>query len=156
MYLLWGFISLFSGEIYLLILQGVPLATECGICLIILTPMKILGRNLNRSTFVVWEMKRGVYVVRLILATRSSGPPASRVRWRVGQTVPYRFVWRFAVSSHFGIFKWKLNSCISVLTSCTGGWRLANWKWNRRKVTVYLLTYSMEQSPSWEANWFCS
>jgi len=21
---------------------------------------------------------------------------------------------------------------------------------------TYLLTYSMEQSPSWEANWFCS
>ena len=33
--------------------QGVPLATEPGISLIILTPMKILQRNLNRSTFVV-------------------------------------------------------------------------------------------------------
>jgi hypothetical protein len=29
----------------------VPLATEPGISLIILTPMKILQRNLNRSTF---------------------------------------------------------------------------------------------------------
>ena len=36
--------------------------------------MKILQRNLNRSTFVVWEMKRNVSVVRLIVATRSSGP----------------------------------------------------------------------------------
>jgi len=34
-------------------IQGVPLATEPGISLIILTPMKILQRNLNRSTFVV-------------------------------------------------------------------------------------------------------
>jgi hypothetical protein len=33
--------------------QGVPLATEPGISLIILTRMKILQRNLNRSTFVV-------------------------------------------------------------------------------------------------------
>jgi hypothetical protein len=33
--------------------QGVPLANEPGISLIILTPMKILQRNLNRSTFVV-------------------------------------------------------------------------------------------------------
>jgi hypothetical protein len=33
--------------------QGVPLATEPGISLIILTPMKILQQNLNRSTFVV-------------------------------------------------------------------------------------------------------
>jgi hypothetical protein len=33
--------------------QGVPLATEPGISLIILTPMKILQRNLNRGTFVV-------------------------------------------------------------------------------------------------------
>jgi hypothetical protein len=23
-------------------------------------------------------------------------------------------------------------------------------------IDAYLLTYSMEQSPSWEANWFCS
>jgi len=46
------------------IIQGVPLATEPGISLIILTPMKRLQRNLNRSTFVVWEMKRNVSVVR--------------------------------------------------------------------------------------------
>jgi len=44
--------------------QCVPLATEPVISLIILTPMKILQRNLNRSTFVVWEMKRNVSVVR--------------------------------------------------------------------------------------------
>jgi len=42
---------------------GVPLATEPGISLIILTPMKILQRNLNRSKFVVWEMKKNVSVV---------------------------------------------------------------------------------------------
>ena len=39
-----------SGITYV---QGVPRATEPGISLIILTPMKILQRNLNRSTFVV-------------------------------------------------------------------------------------------------------
>jgi hypothetical protein len=61
-------------------IQGVPLATKPVISLIILTPMKILQRNLNRSTFGVWEMKRNVSVVRLIVVTRSSGPPASRVR----------------------------------------------------------------------------
>jgi hypothetical protein len=60
-------------------IQGVPLATEPGISLIILTPMKILQRNLNRGKFVVCEMKRNVCVVcvsvvRLIVATRSSGP----------------------------------------------------------------------------------
>jgi hypothetical protein len=42
--------------------QDVPLASEPGISLIILTPMKIFKRNLNRSTFVVWEMKRNVSV----------------------------------------------------------------------------------------------
>ena len=36
-------------------IQGVPLATEPG--------NKILQRNLNRDTFVVWEMKRNVSVV---------------------------------------------------------------------------------------------
>jgi hypothetical protein len=49
-------------------IQCVPLATEPSISLIILIPMKIL----NRSTFVVWEMKRNVSVVHLIVATRSS------------------------------------------------------------------------------------
>jgi len=46
------------------IIQCVPLAIEPGFSLIILTPMKILQRNLNRSTFVVWEMKRNVTAVR--------------------------------------------------------------------------------------------
>ena len=41
----------------------VPLATEPG--------MKILQRNLNGSTFAVWEMKRNVSVVRVIVATQS-------------------------------------------------------------------------------------
>ena len=45
------------------IIQGVPLATEPDIPLIILTPVKILQRNLNRSTFIVWEIKRNVSVV---------------------------------------------------------------------------------------------
>ena len=60
------------------LLQSVPLATEPGISLIILTPMKVLQRNFNRSTFVVWEMKRNVSAVHLIVATRSSGPPATQ------------------------------------------------------------------------------
>ena len=45
-------------------IQYVPLATEPGISLIILTPMKIMQRNLNRSAFVVWEMKMTVSAVR--------------------------------------------------------------------------------------------
>ena len=45
-------------------IQFVPLATEPGISLIILTPMKILQRNLNRSRFIVWEMKRNASLVR--------------------------------------------------------------------------------------------
>ena len=51
-----------SGEA-IIIIQGVPLATEPGNSLTILTPMKISQRNFNRSTFVVWEMKRNVSVV---------------------------------------------------------------------------------------------
>jgi hypothetical protein len=35
------------------VIQDVPLATEPCISVIILTPMKILQRNLNRGTFVV-------------------------------------------------------------------------------------------------------
>jgi hypothetical protein len=43
--------------------QAVPLATEPAISIIILTPMKRLQWNLNRSTFIVCEMKRNVSVV---------------------------------------------------------------------------------------------
>ena len=39
--------------------------------------LKILQRNLKRSTFVVREIKRDMSVLRLIVATRSSGLPAS-------------------------------------------------------------------------------
>jgi len=38
------------------IIQGVPLPTKPGISLIILKPMKILQQDLNRSTFVAWEI----------------------------------------------------------------------------------------------------
>jgi len=50
-----------DGNIH--VIQCVPLATELGISLIIVTSMKTLQLNLNRSTFVVWEMKRNVSVV---------------------------------------------------------------------------------------------
>jgi len=52
----------FSLQLFLKI-QSVPLPTKPGISLIILKPMKILQRDLNRSTFVVWEMNRTVSVV---------------------------------------------------------------------------------------------
>jgi hypothetical protein len=38
---------------YVNIIHNVPLVTESGISLIILTPIKILQQNLNRSTFVL-------------------------------------------------------------------------------------------------------
>jgi hypothetical protein len=38
--------------------QSAPLPTKPGSSLIILTPITILQRNLDRSTFVVWEMWR--------------------------------------------------------------------------------------------------
>ena len=51
-------------------IQGVPLATKPGISLIILTQVTILQRNLNRSTFVVWEMKKNVSVVNPLIQRR--------------------------------------------------------------------------------------
>jgi len=52
----WAIPAYHVAVVPVLFIQGVPLAIEPGISLIILTPMKILQRNLNRSTFVVWEM----------------------------------------------------------------------------------------------------
>jgi hypothetical protein len=73
--------------------QGVPHATEPGISLIILTPMEILQRNLNRGTFVVWEMKRNVSAVCVCSAPnccdteqRSASQPGS-----VASGTPYIF-----------------------------------------------------------------
>jgi hypothetical protein len=60
--------------------------------------MKILQRNLNSSTFVVWEMKRNVSVVRfkfrcnILISGKiikempgsvASGTPCTNVRWNV-------------------------------------------------------------------------
>jgi hypothetical protein len=45
--------SVCTGYIHFCIVPCVPLATEPGISLIILTPMKILQQHLNRGMFVV-------------------------------------------------------------------------------------------------------
>ena len=45
---------------------------------------------------------------------------------------------------------WKLN------TEKVGGVEKEEEEEGRRERYTYLLAYSMEQSPSWEANWFCS
>jgi hypothetical protein len=78
-------------DLWPLLLQGVPLTTEPGISLIILTPSKILQRNLNSSTFVVWEMERNVSVVCVCFVAISSLVlellKKCRVRWRVGHTI---------------------------------------------------------------------
>ena len=44
------------------------------------------------------------------------------------------------------------NLCCPKLRTqyCEAFFQLPNYRWG------YLLTYSVEQSPSWEANWFCS
>ena len=44
---------IYDGGPIKLIIQGVPLPTKPGSSLIIPKPMKILQRDLNRSTFVV-------------------------------------------------------------------------------------------------------
>ena len=53
-------------------IESVPLPTKPGISLIILKPMNILQQDLNRSTFVVWEMKRNVSVVCVCFIAISS------------------------------------------------------------------------------------
>ena len=101
------------------IIQCVPLATEPGISLIILTPMKILQRNLNRSTFVVWEMKRNV---------------SQRETWR---TPSFRKDWCLvwdvlAVHDWSHLFRCNYhNSCIhgnlKHLCKSIGRWGTLNW-----------------------------
>jgi len=66
-----------------IVIQGVPLPTKPGISLIILNPMKILQRDLNRSTFVVWEMKRNMSVVCVCFVAISSLVLELLKKWRV-------------------------------------------------------------------------
>jgi len=47
-------------------IQSVPLPIKPGSSLIIPKPMKILQRDLNRSTFVAWEMNRNMSVVKCL------------------------------------------------------------------------------------------
>jgi len=100
-------------------MQCVPLATETGISLIILTPMKILQRNLNRSTFVVWEMKWNV-------SQRDTWrTPSFRVDWCLVWDVPTAHNW-----SHLLLFNHH-NSCIygNHIHFCKsiGLWGTLNW-----------------------------
>ena len=108
-----------TGNYILCIIQGVPLATEPGIFLIILTPMKILQRNLNRSTFVVWEMKRNVS------EQRSASQPAcflpdAPLCWSLCHLPEGAYIIRLlfvsvsvCVSSHRIHFKFRCNFLIS-------------------------------------------
>jgi len=89
-------------------IQFVPLATEPSISLIILTPMKILQWNLNRSMFIVWEMKRNVSVVRLIGATWSSGPPGSQpVSCLTRLSADLSVIW-LRVPTQYSCYSWVL------------------------------------------------
>ena len=70
--------------------------------------MKILQRNLNRVTFVVWEMKRNVSVVRLVVVTRNSGPPASQpVSCLTCLSADLSVIW-LRVPTQYGCCSWVL------------------------------------------------
>jgi hypothetical protein len=98
----------FSTAHFYVYIQGVPLSTKPGSSLIILTPMTILQRDLNRSTFVVWEMKRNVSVERLTVGTRSSGPPASQpVSYLTRLSAVLSVIW-LRVPTQYGCCSWVL------------------------------------------------
>ena len=75
--------------------------------------MKILQWNLNRSMFIVWEMKRNVSVVRLIVESRSSGPPASQpVSCLTRLSVDLTVIW-LRVPTQYGCCSWVSVQCVS-------------------------------------------
>ena len=76
-----------------------PTRTEPGISVIILTPMKIMQRNFNRSTFVVWEMWRHHNVCW-------KWPPfASRQDWTRLQTWLYRFCFPISANNKHSLLQ---------------------------------------------------
>ena len=86
--------------------QCFPLATEPGISLIILTPMKILQRNLNRSAFVVWEMKRNVSSTKFNFRCNIliSGKIIKEIPGSVASGTPYSIRISFALIWNMFIF----------------------------------------------------
>ena len=105
------------------IIQCVPLATEPGISLIILAPMKILQRNLNSSTLVVWEMKRNVSVVRFKFRCNTSHVPAL---WHVKEpSTSLNYECASKIPCIVPSFASRRLSCLC------GAWRL--WRWMRGK-----------------------
>jgi hypothetical protein len=86
-------------------IESVPLLTKPGSSLVILPLMRILQRNLNTSTFVMWEMKRNVSLVRLVV-TRSSGPPASQPdSWLTRLSAYLSVIW-LRVPTQYGFCSW--------------------------------------------------
>ena len=75
------------------------------------------------------------------------------------QTIIYVVHWHIiillkTVFAYYGDGKqWETLVCQTLLRYLKDRWFLWMLSANAR---LYLLTYSMEQSPSWEANWFCS
>ena len=58
----------------------------------------------------------------------------------------------YCKESMYSMFKYKLQNCSHNQFE----YIFAEWhKWYRNEYS-YLLTYSMVQSPSWEANWFAA
>ena len=101
-------------------IQCVPLATEPGISLIILRPMKILQRNLNRSTSVVWETKRSEKSQCDTWRT-----PSCREDWHLVWDVPAAHNWSHLLRCNHH------NSCIygnlQHLCKSNGWWGTLNW-----------------------------
>ena len=105
------------GYTIVVIIQSVPLSTETGISVTIITPVKILQRNLNRSTFVAWEVKRNVSIHEETLHSEKI--------WCLVWYVPVAHNWSHLLRrSHH-------NSCIhgNLQHFCkpTGRWGTLNW-----------------------------
>ena len=124
---------------------GSTLSADPGFSLIILTPMKILQINLNSSTFVAWKVKKNVSAVRNILATRSSGPPASQPVSCLTRLSADRSVSWLRVPTRYGC-------CLSVLVYVICEFTEGSWKMYRYAVVerVFIVrTY-------WKTEWIKS
>jgi hypothetical protein len=126
------------------IVQCVPLAIEPGISLIILTPIKILQRNLNRGMIVVREMQRNVSVVCVCSAPnccdteqRSASQPVSvacgkpytskNVQYTGSRMIKHCCIakkWQFVVNTTWNVYMYctdrrmsfHLNLAVDIIT----------------------------------------
>jgi hypothetical protein len=135
--------------------QGVPLSTESSISLIILTPMKILQRNLNRSMFfsftflTQWGKLASNFVVISSLVVKLLYRVFQEECVKLWESVPYVKVYRYNLKHLYPKMNgYRDNSQRKVGASCCSKYCNPH-SWLSRDAAHVLETDSRNEQCAW-------